>query len=118
MGFPRATLVVRRDLHPALQLLLIATAEEIHGRPGILHAAGAFPAAAAIDLPISDAARQFYLNGPYFLQRNMPFWIGQILQRLLTMRLPNAYAAMGYMLKLHVKNLRETRVGAPAPPPS
>jgi TRAP-type uncharacterized transport system substrate-binding protein len=178
---PRATLVVRRDLHPALQLLLISAAEEIHGRPGIFHAAGAFPAAEAIDLPISDAARQFYLNGPSFLQRNMPFRLGQILERLLLvlapligilypissglpklfrwqmqhrvyrlygelkwierglldapagpqrdeliaqlaelehrlvkMRLPNAYASMGYMLRMHVTNLRKAYAGNPA----
>ena len=84
----QALLVVRGDLHPALQLLLIGAAEEIHAPPAIFHEAGAFPAATTVDLLLSEAARQYYLNGPSFLQRNMPFWIGQILQRLLLVLAP------------------------------
>jgi hypothetical protein len=37
--------------------------------------------------------------------------LAELEDRLLKMRLPNAYAAMGYMLKLHVKNLREAHAG-------
>ncbi|MGO8404019.1 hypothetical protein ACC783_38060, partial [Rhizobium ruizarguesonis] len=46
------SLVVRRNLHPALQYLLLEAASEIHGGPEIFHKAGRFPAAEAINLPL------------------------------------------------------------------
>src|SRR5215813_9093673 len=46
-------LVVREDLHPALQYLLLNAASEIHSGPSIFNRANAFPAAEAIDMPLS-----------------------------------------------------------------
>ena len=54
---PKATLVVRRDLHPAIQYLLFEAAFEIHSEPGIFQKSGQFPAAEQIDLPMSADAR-------------------------------------------------------------
>src|SRR6516164_8494820 len=42
---PKASLVVRRDLHPAIQDLLLTAAVQIHSGVGIFHRAGRFPAA-------------------------------------------------------------------------
>ena len=42
---PKASLVVRADLHPALQYLLLEAAVQIHSQPGIFQKAGQFPAA-------------------------------------------------------------------------
>ena len=53
----KASLVVRRELHPALQYLLLRAAMEVHSRADMFQHAGEFPAAEAIDLPISDDAR-------------------------------------------------------------
>ena len=85
---PKASLVVRKDLHPALQYLLIQAATEIHDRPGIFQAAGRFPAAEEIDLPLSDEARAYYLRGPPLLQRHLPFWIAEIVHNLLLALVP------------------------------
>ena len=52
----KASLVVRKDLHPAIQYLLLNTAREIHSRQNIFHRANEFPAAEADDIPLSDAA--------------------------------------------------------------
>jgi TRAP-type uncharacterized transport system substrate-binding protein len=69
---PRASLVVRRDLHPGVQYLLLAAADEVHSPPGLFHRAGEFTAPEAIDLPLSADARQLYKSGPPFLAP--PVW--------------------------------------------
>jgi TRAP-type uncharacterized transport system substrate-binding protein len=86
----KASLVVRQDLHGALQYLLIQAAIEVHGRPGIFQHADEFPAPEAIDLPLSDEARHLYKSGPSILQRKLPFWLAELLQRLAIVILPLA----------------------------
>jgi len=85
---PKASLAVRNDLHPAIQYLLLDAASEIHGGPGIFQKAGQFPAAEAIDLPLSDSARQFYKSGRPFLQRYLPFWLAVLVGQLLILAIP------------------------------
>jgi TRAP-type uncharacterized transport system substrate-binding protein len=85
---PKASLVVRRDLHPAIQSLLLDAASDIHGGPGIFHKSGQFPAAEATDLPLSDSARQYYKSGRPFLQRYLPFWLAVLVGQLLVLAIP------------------------------
>jgi hypothetical protein len=85
---PKASLVVRKDLHPAIQYLLLGAALEIHGGPGIFHKAGQFPAAEATDLPLSENAYQFYKSGRPFLQRYLPFWLAVLVGQLLILAIP------------------------------
>jgi NMT1-like family len=85
---PKASLVVRRDLHPALQYLLLEAAREIHSGPGMFRKAGQFPAPESIDLPLSSYANQFYKAGPPFLQRHLPFWLAVLAQQLLVLLIP------------------------------
>lgn len=84
----KASLLIRRDLHPALQYLLLKAATEIHSAPELFQHAGQFPAAERGDLPLSDEARQFYKTGPPFLQRYLPFWLAVLLSRLLLLLIP------------------------------
>ena len=86
----KASLVVRRDLHPALQYLLLRAAVEAHGGPGVFQRSGEFPAPEVIDLPISDEAQHMYKSGPSILQRTLPFWLAELVQRLLIIVLPIA----------------------------
>jgi hypothetical protein len=69
------SLVVREDLHPAIQFLLLRAADEIHSSRGVLQGPGQFPAAEAVDLPLSAEAKSFYKSGGNFLQKNLPFWL-------------------------------------------
>ena len=85
---PKASLAVRRDLHPAIEYLLLDAAVQIHSGPGIFQKAGQFPAAESIDLPLSNEARQFYKTGRPFLQRYLPFWLAVLLARLLFLLIP------------------------------
>ena len=85
---PKASLIVRDDLHPAIQYRLLEAASQIHSGPGVFHKAGEFPAPEAIDLPLSTHARQFYKTGSPFLQRNLPFWLAVLAQQALVVLLP------------------------------
>jgi TRAP-type uncharacterized transport system substrate-binding protein len=82
------SLVVRKDLHPALQYLLLEAAAEIHGGSEIFHKAGRFPAAEAVNLPLSAQARQFYQSGLPFVYRVFPLWFAGLAERLLILLVP------------------------------
>lgn len=84
----KTSLLVRKDLHPAIQYLLLEAAVEIHSTPGMFHAPGQFPAAESIDLPLSPYARDFYKTGPPFLQRHLPFWLAVFLKQVLILLIP------------------------------
>jgi TRAP-type uncharacterized transport system substrate-binding protein len=85
---PKTSLVVREDLHPALQYLLIDAAAKIHARPDVLQTEGEFPAPEQIDLPLSKEAEHMYRNGPNILRRHLPFWLAELVQRLLLFGIP------------------------------
>jgi TRAP transporter TAXI family solute receptor len=85
---PKASLVVRKDLHSAIQFLLLTAAVEIHSGPGVFQRAGQFPAAEAIDVPMSGDALQFYKSGRPFLQNYLPFWMASLVGRLLIVLIP------------------------------
>jgi hypothetical protein len=83
-----ASLVVRQDLHPSLHYLLLEAASEIHGGPEIFQRAGRFPAGEAVDLPLSEQAREFYQSGLPFAYRTMPLWLAGMTERFLILLIP------------------------------
>ena len=85
---PKASLIVRHDLHPAIQYLLLEAASEIHSGPNIFHQQAEFPAAERGDVPLTDTAHQFYRSGTPFLQRYLPFWLAILASRLLLLLIP------------------------------
>ncbi len=85
---PAATLVVNRQFHPALTALLLQAAQQIHGRHGLFANAGDFPAATHTDYPLNSDAERFYRAGPPFLQRYLPFWAANLIDRLMVMLVP------------------------------
>jgi len=84
----RTSLVIREDLHAAVQYLLLEAAAEIHGGPGIFQKPGQFPAAEGVDVPLSDEARRFYRSGRPFLHRYLPYWMAVVAERLLIVLVP------------------------------
>jgi TRAP transporter TAXI family solute receptor len=89
---PKTSLVVRKDLHHAIQYLLLDAAMEIHSGAGIFRKAGQFPAAEPGDLPLSDTAQQFHKTGRPFLQRYLPFWAAMFLWGLILLLIPVIWA--------------------------
>jgi TRAP-type uncharacterized transport system substrate-binding protein len=84
----KASLVVRREVDPGMQFLLLEAAAELHSVPGLFRRAGEYPAPEAIDLPLSSDARQYYKSGVPFLQRYLPFWLAAPAVRLLVVLVP------------------------------
>jgi TRAP-type uncharacterized transport system substrate-binding protein len=83
-----SSLVVREDLHPALQFLLLQAADEIHSPAGLLHKPDQFPAPEPVDLSLSSEAKPFYKSGGSYLQRHLPFWLWVFASRLLLILIP------------------------------
>ena len=84
----QANLVVREDLHPALAYLLLEAAVEIHGTPGLFHQPGEFPTPLATDWPLAEEARRYFKTGRPFLQRYLPFWLANFVERMLVLLVP------------------------------
>lgn len=84
----KASLVVRNDLHPAIQYLLLNAAAKIHSGPSIFNRPSAFPAAEAIDIPLSDEAVRFYKSGLPFLHDYFPFWMASLIGKLVILLIP------------------------------
>ena len=85
---PAATVVASPRLHPALIDLLLLTMAETHRAGGYLEPPDAFPSPLHVTYPLDPAARRFYDRGPPFLQRYLPFWAANLIDRLKIMLLP------------------------------
>lgn len=85
---PAATLVARSDLHPSFVTLLLQVARDVHGGGGLFETPGAFPSERFVEFPLSPEAERFYRSGPPFLQRYLPFWAADLIDRLKVMLIP------------------------------
>ncbi len=83
-----ASLVVRDDLHPALVQLLVQAAHKAHGEAGWFNRAAEFPNPSATDLPLAQEAERFYRSGQPWLQRYLPFWLANFIDRMWIVLLP------------------------------
>lgn len=85
---PTANLIVRDDLHPALQTLLLQATSEVHGKSGFFQDAGEFPSYKDQMLPLSPEAARYFKSGSPFLQRYLPFWLAVLIDRLIVLLVP------------------------------
>ena len=83
-----ANLVVPEDLHPALAYLLLDAARQTHSRPSLVSRAGDFPSQQGTDFPLAEEADRYFKNGRPFLQRYLPFWLANFVQRLILVLVP------------------------------
>jgi TRAP-type uncharacterized transport system substrate-binding protein len=79
---PIAQLVARRDLHPAIALLLVQAAKETHSDAGTFQRLHQFPSIEHVELPIAPDAQAYITQGPSFLERHLPFRAAAIVRRL------------------------------------
>ena len=111
----RNRLLVRKQLHPALQYLLLQAMREVHSAPGPFNRLGEFPAEQPNDLPLSATAEAFYRSGPLFWQRYTSFWISSLLSRIVFFVIPVLAAlipVVGFTLSFY-RWLRIRRAGSP-----
>jgi hypothetical protein len=76
-------LMVRKEVHPAIVDLLALAISQAHGTPGLFQKVGEFPTETDPEYPISQGARDFYKNGPSFLNWYLPFWMTNYAQRVI-----------------------------------
>jgi TRAP transporter TAXI family solute receptor len=92
-----ANLVTRDDLHPAVASLLLQAASRIHGGGDLFSAPGEFPSIRYVDFPISADAARYFEKGPGFLQRYLPFWAANLVQRLIVLLIPIATLLLPFL---------------------
>ena len=76
------SLVAREDLHPALVQLFVQAAGRIHGKGGWISHAGQFPSPLHSEFPLARDAERYYRTGPPLLQRYLPFWLANLVERM------------------------------------
>lgn len=79
---PTSMLVAREGTHPALVQLFVQAARDIHAEPGWFAKAGQFPSKEDIEFPLAPEAERFLKNGPPLLQRYLPFWLANLIDRM------------------------------------
>ena len=83
-----ANLVTHEDFHPALVGLLLQAAGEIHGGGSLFAAPDTFPNQQNLEFPLDSGARRYFRFGPPFLQRFLPFWTANLIDRVKIMVIP------------------------------
>ncbi|MBV8032174.1 MAG: C4-dicarboxylate ABC transporter substrate-binding protein [Betaproteobacteria bacterium] len=76
------SLVAREGTHPALVQLMVQAAAHIHSGANWIARAGEFPTPAHSEFPLAAEAERFYKNGPPLLQRYLPFWLANLVDRM------------------------------------
>jgi TRAP-type uncharacterized transport system substrate-binding protein len=80
---PTASLLAREKTHPAIVQLFAQAAQRIHSGPNWFARANQFPSMKDNGtIPIADEAERFYRNGTPFLQRYLPFWLSNLVDRM------------------------------------
>ncbi|HEY0822607.1 MAG TPA: TAXI family TRAP transporter solute-binding subunit, partial [Ramlibacter sp.] len=76
------SLLAREATHPALLQLFAQAAKDMHGPAGWFNRAGSFPNIEHSEYPISREAERVMRSGQPFLQRWLPFWLANLVERM------------------------------------
>jgi hypothetical protein len=85
-------LLARNRTHPALLQLFAQASLDLHSAAGWFNRAGAFPTTQHSEYPISREAQRTITGGRPFLQRYLPFWLANLVERM--------WLALGVILAL------------------
>jgi len=77
-----ASMVTTDRLHPALIQLFVQAAQRIHGESSWFGPAGEFPNGKPGEFPLAKEAARYYRDGPPLLQRYLPFWLANLVDRM------------------------------------
>lgn len=105
-------LLARQDLDPALKRIATAVAIEVHGGPGVFHRAGEYPLLRSSDFPAAAESRQVLRQGLGPLEKLLPFWWTQTLQRLLVIGVPLLLLVtfLGWLIPMMLRWRLESRI--------
>ena len=76
------SLLARADTHPALRQLMAQAAVELHSPPGWFHRARDYPSLEHGEVPLAPEAERAIRGGPPLLQRYLPFWLANLIERM------------------------------------
>lgn len=76
------SMLAREGTHPALLQLFTQAARDIHSPAGWFNRAGSFPNIEHSEYPISREAERTIRSGQPFLQRWLPFWLANLVERM------------------------------------
>ncbi|MBC7434974.1 MAG: ABC transporter substrate-binding protein [Bdellovibrionales bacterium] len=76
------SLLTREKTHPALVQLFAQAAINMHGVSGWFSRAGDFPNTKNTEFPIAKEAERAIRSGPPLLQRYLPFWLSNLVERM------------------------------------
>ncbi len=79
---PTTTLLTRDSTHPALLQLFALAGNTIHGSAGWFKHAREFPNVKYNELPLAQEAERSIESGPPLLQRYLPFWVANLVERM------------------------------------
>jgi ABC-type nitrate/sulfonate/bicarbonate transport system substrate-binding protein len=79
---PTTSLIARTTTHPALVQLFAQAGNVIHGPAGWFKSAREFPNRDNSELPISKEAERAIKNEAPLLQRYLPFWVANLVERM------------------------------------
>jgi TRAP-type uncharacterized transport system substrate-binding protein len=81
IGTTNAVVVVE-DLHPDTIDLLAKTLVEVHSGAGISQRSGEFPTQTDPEFTFADGAREFYKNGPSYLNKYLSYWTVSLIKKI------------------------------------
>jgi TRAP-type uncharacterized transport system substrate-binding protein len=76
------SLLARENIHPAMVQLFVQAASRLHSGPGWIARAGSFPNPHESEFEMAKDAARYYRNGPPLLQRYLPFWLANLIDRM------------------------------------
>ena len=79
---PTTALINHKGTHPALLQLFVQAGNRIHSSAGWFKRAREYPNLANNELPISAEAERGIKNDKPFLQRYLPFWVANLVERM------------------------------------
>ena len=79
---PTTALVARSSTHPALLQLFALAGNAMHGGAGWFKRARAYPNIENNELPIAKEAERAIKSGPPLMQRYLPFWQANLIERM------------------------------------
>jgi len=105
---PTTNLLIDDRMHPALQFLFLEATREINGKASFFAKQGEFPSFQNLVLPESPVAMHYEKNGSPLLMLYFPFWIAELIDRLVFVLLP--FCAFSYPLLLMLPGYRDKRM--------
>ncbi len=81
-------IIARRHTHKAVIQLMVQAAHEAHDGMHPIADRNTFPSLQYCELPVGGDAQYYFNLKPSLLQRKLPFWMAQLLDRLLILIVP------------------------------